>query len=129
MRFLSAIVLAGVLFGASAGESRAQFYYQSSGSVVNPYVVNPYVTPYVAPVVPPAYGYGAVVSPYGYQSAYNYGMYPTPWGYNTFYNYGTQVRPYMTAPFHSVYFDPFRNTYRYGPGYVNTPRYVWRYGF
>jgi hypothetical protein len=39
------------------------------------------------------------------------------------------VRPYVMAPYHSVYFDPFANTYRYSTGYLNTPSYYYYGGY
>jgi hypothetical protein len=32
------------------------------------------------------------------------------------------------APYRSVYFDPFANTFRYSTGYLNTPSYYYYYG-
>ena len=114
MRYL-AIALASLGLAGLPTESRAQYPlgYYSNGYVVNPYV--------------PAYrGYAAYASPYGYRTFSNYGVYPGPFGYNSYYNTGTVARPYVNGPFHSVYWDPFANTYRYTTGYLNTP--VYSYG-
>lgn len=124
MRFFKWALAAGLVLGTLTAETRAQYY--TTSSYVSPYVVNPYVSPYVPP---PIYAYSAYVSPYGYANAYNYGAYPTPWGYNTFANTTTYVRPIFTGPLHSAYWDPFANRYRYGPGSLNTPRYLYYYGY
>jgi len=112
MRYLSILLLGLGVTAALPSESRAQpLGFYSSGYR---YGVNPYV--------PPTYrAYSSFASPYGYRTFSSYTAYPTPFGYNTAYNTGTAVRPYVSGPFHSVYFDPFANTYRYTSGYLNTP--------
>jgi hypothetical protein len=116
MRYLLVLPLVLGLSAALPSESRAQYPlgYYSSGYGVSPYVY------------PPAYrAYSSYVSPYGYRAFSNVTAYPGPFGYNTAYNTGTFVRPYVSGPLHSVYWDPFGNTYRYTSGYLNTPTYLY----
>jgi len=113
MRYLW-VLLAAVASTALPEKSQAQRGYYYRGNFVNPYVA------------PPAYGgYAAYVSPYGYRTFSNYGAYPGPYGYNSYYNTGTFDRPYVSGPFHSVYWNPFANTYQYTTGYLNTPTYAY----
>jgi hypothetical protein len=84
-----------------------------------------YTTPF--PLYPSTQGFSYYSSPYGYQTYSTFGVGLTPWGWSM-YNYGgTSVRPYVNAPYHSVYWDPFNNTYQYSTGYLNTP--TWSYGY
>jgi hypothetical protein len=85
-----------------------------------------YSTPFPGPM---AQGFNYYSSPYGYRTYNTYGFGLTPWG-PTGYSYGaTFVRPYVNAPRHSVYWDPFNNTYQYSTGYMNTPTFYNYYRF
>jgi len=68
-------------------------------------------------------GYNYYSSPYGYQTFNSYNYAATPWGWSGYQSQGTFIRPYVNAPVHSVYWDPFANTYRYGTGRLNTPSF------
>jgi len=113
MRYLLAVLLAGFLWANVPAKSQAWGYY-------------PYYPGYYAP---PVYGSAAYIGPYGYRGFYNFNAYPTPYGYNTLYNYGAWQQPYVSAPFHSVYFNPYANTYQYNTGYLNTPTFSYFYGY
>jgi hypothetical protein len=116
MRFISLTLLFALSWLVLTGETRAQY-------PPGIYSYNNWTAPYVSPY-PVPYGGASYVSPYGYSSYYNYGAYPVPYyGYQPYYNSGTYIRPYVMAPYHSIYFDPFANTYRYSSGYLNSPRY------
>ena len=118
MRACLAVLVAGLAFSLTPSSAHAQFGYSSYGYWVTP-------TPYYVPG--PVSYYSTYGSPTGYRSAYATGVYPTPWGSNTYSAYRTQIRPVYSSPVHSIYFDPFANMYRFGPGYRNTPSYSYRY--
>ena len=106
------------LTAAAPSTADAQGYWYGNTRVV------PYVTPFPAP---PTNFYRSYVSPWGYQSYYNYGTYPTPWGFNTYQREIVRHRPIYSGPAHSVYWDPWANTYRYSTGIYNSPSYSYRY--
>jgi hypothetical protein len=120
MRNIMKVLLAGLVVAFLAGDAKA---YYPPGYYFQGYGMNPYIFP------PAGYGFSAYASAYGYRSYSSYGVYPGPLGYVPFYNYGTFVRPYVTGPMHSVYWNPFTNTYNYGPGYFNAPNYFYYYGY
>jgi hypothetical protein len=63
------------------------------------------------------YRYGTSFTPYGYRSFYNTATVDPFLGYN--YNYSYYYNnPYVVAPFHSVFWDPYQNRYIYTPGYA-----------
>src|SRR5207248_559089 len=116
MRVYLYTLVAGLVLACAASVSEAQFIYRGYGVVPSPYPGN--------------YGFSTYyASPFGYRSMYSAGTYPTPFGYQSYYQYDNRVQPYYTGPYHSVIFDPVANTYRYGPGYANTPNYVYSYPF
>ena len=107
--------------------------FYSGGTYVQPFNPPALVpTPFgYAPVQvgPTTSGYNSFTSPYGYQTYNSYSYTPTPWGWSG-YNYSnTYVQPYSVGPTHSVYWDPFNNTYQYSYGtgsgfnYGSTPAY------
>jgi hypothetical protein len=116
MRYFLSVLLAGLLWASIPMASQAQTWGRGYSSYPGYYA-------------PPVYGSASYVGPYGYRSFSNFNAYPTPYGYNTLYNYGAWQRPYISAPFHSVYFNPYLNTYQYGTGYMNTPTYSYFYGY
>lgn len=93
-------------------EAGAQFY--PPGSYSSAYWTRVY--PY-----PAVYGYAAFRSPFGYQTGARYVSYPTFYGPATYYQTRTRIQPYYVGPYHSIYFQPFQNAYRYVPGYWNMP--------
>jgi hypothetical protein len=117
MRYLLPAIFAGLLLIAVPGKSEAWRY---------PSYYPAYYPGYYAP---PVYGSAAYVGPYGYRSFYNFNAYPTPFGYSGAYSYGAWQQPYVSAPFHSIYFNPYLNTYQYGTGSANTPTYSYYYGY
>jgi hypothetical protein len=105
---LALCVAPSVAFAAPPG-----YYY--GNRVVTPY--SP-VTPFATG--PTVSGYNAYSSPYGYSTVNNYSITPTPFGLAGYNTYSTYVRPYYSGPVHSVYWNPYANTYQYGPGYLNS---------
>ena len=95
------------LFAAPPG-----YYY--GNSVVTPY--SP-ITPFATG--PTVTGYNAYASRYGYRTVNNYSVTPTPFGPVGYNTYSTYATPYYAGPAHSVYWNPYANTYQYGPGYAN----------
>jgi hypothetical protein len=77
----------------------------------------------------PSLGYS--LAPYTGYRTFNYsGIAATPWGFGM-YNYGgTYTRPIVSAPYHSVYWNPYAG-YQYSTGYLNTPTYfsTWGWGW
>jgi hypothetical protein len=122
MRHLLTSLIAGIALVLCAGESQAQY---PSGLYSRGYWTAP--TPYYPG--PPVYGYSAFASPYGYQTYSSYKVLPGPFGYNATYSTGTSVQPYVNSPYHSIYWDPFANSYRYSSGYLNTPSYYYFSGY
>ena len=114
MRFLITALIAGLTLSILPGKSSADWRLYNRGY---------YVTPAPYYYGPPVYTSNTFVSPYGYRSYSNSGIVPGPFGYNAVHSYGTSVRPVVTGPFHSIYWDPLSNTYRYTSGYTNTPNY------
>jgi hypothetical protein len=115
MRTILCVLFAGLALSATAGAAHAQrpFIYRNTAIVPSPYPGNfiyssryvpPYPNPYSSSVVT-----GVVPNFYG--------------GYNAFYSTTTAVRPIYSGPYHSIIWDPYANTYRYGPGYLNSPNY------
>lgn len=121
MRKLLTSLAAALVFAMLPSSAAAQLgYWQGHRTEV------PYVTPFRAP--PTNYTYYST-SPWGVTSVYNSGTYPTPWGYNTYQDVRSFHQPIVTGPLHSVYFDPRTYTYQYAPGYLNAPRYSYRYWY
>jgi hypothetical protein len=129
MRYLLTLLFAGMLWLSVPGESQAWGRYPYGYGVYNSgYYNSGYYNPGF--YMPPVYGSAAYVGPYGYRSFYNFNSYPTYYGgYNTVYSAGAWQQPYVAAPFHSVYFNPYANTYQYGTGLLNTPVYSYFYGY
>jgi hypothetical protein len=111
-KFVLAAVLGLALFALpNAAEARPPGFY------ANGYAVNPF------PYAPSAQGFNYYSSPYGYRTFNSYGTMATPFGFSN-YNYGgTFVRPYSVGPMHSVYWNPFTNSYQYTTGSLNTPTF------
>jgi hypothetical protein len=123
-KLILALIVGTAVWAVAPSAAQAQPGFYTGGTVVRPYAGyygNPY-TGYYAGVMPGAYSYSTYASPYGWRSYSSATTVPTPYGYSTFYNSGTSVRPYVVAPRHSVYWNPYTNSYNYGPGY-NTPYY------
>ena len=118
MRIFIAALLAAVTLVALPRQSEAQYriYDRHYGSVPMPYYSGP-----------PVFNSTGVVTPYGYRAYSNTGIYPGPFGYNAYYSYGTTISPYVARPYHSIYWDPFSNSYRYTSGALNTPNYYYSY--
>lgn len=110
------IILAALALPLFAVEGQAQ--------VIGAYQTQVEPVPYY--FGPPVYGQSTFTSPYGYRTFSNYGIQYGYYGPQAYRATGTAVRPYSVGPFHSVYFDPFANTYRYTTGYGNTPTYRYR---
>ena len=117
MRRTLIVLCAGFVLLAVAGESQAQYRTIFSRNVV--------VAPAPYYYGPPLAGSTVYSSPYGYQTYSNYAISPGPYGY-AYSSSGTSIRPYYSGPYHSIYWDPFANTYRYTGGYLNTPSYYYR---
>ncbi len=99
--------------------------FYSGGAFVTPFTPTPFA------IGPTTSGFNYYSSPYGYKTFNSYNYTPTPWGWSGYQTQGTIVRPIVNAPYHSVYWDPFANTYRYSTGYRNTPNFYsgFRYGW
>jgi hypothetical protein len=121
MRYFLPVLLAGLLWAWVPGKSQAWGRWG--------YGYAPSFYGYPGYYAPPVYGSAAYVGPYGYRSFYNFSSYPTPYGSNTAYNYGAWQQPYVSAPYYSIYFNPYLNTYQYGTGYLNTPTFSYFYGY
>jgi hypothetical protein len=104
------------LFAASAEAAPPGFY--AGGYYSSPF-----------PAFPAAQGFNYFSSPYGYRTYSSYGTALTPWGFSNYNFGGTFVRPYVNGRFHSVYWDPFANTYQYNTGFMNTPTFYQFYRF
>jgi hypothetical protein len=121
------IILASVLGLAllaipSAVEAAPPAFYGHNGGRV--------VTSFPSYSSVPAYNYS--LNPNPAYRAFNYsGFGVSPWGVGM-YNYrGSYAQPYVNAPYHSVYWNPYIGTYQYGTGYLNTPTYfsTWGWGW
>jgi len=113
MRYLLAAILGvAVLAPPASAQFRPRLYSRSYSVMPAPYYYGP-----------PVYAYSAYVNPYGYRSYSAYGVAPGLYGPTAFQSAGTSVSPYAAGPYHSVYWDPFSNTYRYTSGYLDTPTY------
>jgi hypothetical protein len=117
---LSTIAATLVALTPSVADAQVGYWYGNTRVV-------PYVTPFSAPY-PGGYT-TRYVNPWGYQSYYNVQTVPTPYGFNAYETYGVRHRPVYQGPYHSVYWDPYLNNYRYAPGYFNAPRYSYRYWY
>ena len=93
--------------------------FYSGGTIVTPY--SP-VTPFA--IGPTVTNYNTYASPYGVRTVNAYSYTPTPFGWVGAQTGGTYVRPYYSGPYHSVYWNPWANTYQYGPGFANQPAFV-----
>jgi hypothetical protein len=115
MRTILSVLFAGLALSATAGEAHAQrrFVYRNTAIVPAPYPGNfTYSSTYVAPYPNP------------YSSSVVSGIVPNLYGgYNSFYTTTTAIQPIYSGPYHSIIWDPYANTYRYGPGYLNSPNY------
>src|SRR5262249_50544651 len=102
-------LLAAVVGALFAGESQAQVRTSTLKPI--PGIQGPprYVSPYVG-------------TPF-FNSTTLYGPLTT----TTVNSFGTTARPIYSGPYHSIYFDSLANTYRYGPGYTNTPNVNYTY--
>src|SRR5262245_33219019 len=118
MRYLVTSLVATFALAAMPGESQAQYRYFNRNYAVTPL---PYYNG------PPVFNSSAFVSPNGYRSYYNSGIYPGPFGYNAFSSTGTSWQPYVAGPWHSVYFNPFTNSYQYMGSPLNTPNYYYNF--
>jgi len=107
-------VIAGLALSAATAEAAPPGLY---GSGV-------YATPF-----PSAQGYNFYASPYGYRTFNSYGTALTPFGFSNYNFGGTFVQPYVSGRYHSVYWDPFANTYQYAPGRFNSPSFYQYYRF
>lgn len=114
-----------ILFAAIVGLALCAMPSVSLAAPPGLYASGNYVAPF--PVGPTASGYNYYSSPYGYRTFNNYNYTATPWGWSGYQTQGTYIRPYVNAPTHSVYWDPFANTYRYATGYTNTPSFYQYY--
>ena len=122
MRYFAMTLIVGLGVLATASESQAQF---RPGFVYRNYYSSPMPYYYSPPMVN-SFVYS---SPYGYQSYYSSGVIPTWYGSTVYSTSGTNIRPFVMAPFHSVYWDPYANTYRYSGGYLNSPSYSYSLGY
>jgi hypothetical protein len=128
-KLLLALIVGTAVWVASPSIAHALppgFY--TTGTVATPYYgptgyYNPYVGNFYTPM-PAVTNYSTFTSPYGWRSFSSVSAVPGPFGYNTVYNTGTFVRPYVVGPMHSVYWNPYLNTYQYGTGALNTPVYT-----
>ena len=98
--------------------------FYGGGTWVSPFPASPFA------LGPTTTGFNYYASPYGYQQSNSYSVTPTIWGWDTSYSSTTAIRPLAGGPTHSVYWDPFNNTYQYmyGVGNFNStaPRYSYR---
>ncbi len=109
-KFCFALIIGLGMLAASASVQAAPPGFYQGGTVVSPFG-------------PTVSGFNSFQSPYGYRTFNNYSYSQTPWGWSGYQSQGTYVRPYSVGPVHSVYWDPFANTYRYGTGRLNTPSF------
>lgn len=125
MRNILALGLTAIVLVSVAGESQAQYLTtRSFWAAPAPY--------YYGPPLSATAGY---VSPYGYQSSYSAGVslgfvpgyYNSYLGPVAYYSYGASARPYVSGPFHSIYWNPYSSTYGYTAGYRNMSNYYYSY--
>jgi hypothetical protein len=108
--FLILALSALCLVTVGSGASQAQFYPYGyyPGGYYYPGLYSPSYPLY-------NYNYAYRYTPYGYRSFYSVNTLPDVFG-NYAYQYGYNYsRPYMTGPWHSVYFDPYLNRYVFVP--------------
>jgi hypothetical protein len=125
-KLLLALVVGTAVWAVSPSAAQAQIGYYRNAYVTTPYYGyygSPY-TGYYYGALPGATAYSAYASPYGWRSYSSYSVVPTPLGYQSYYNTGTFARPIYGGPLHSVYWNPYSNSYMYGSGYLN-PSYSW----
>jgi hypothetical protein len=115
-KFLYASVASLALLGASSDAFAGPPGFYGGGNFAAPFPAGPNFS-----------GYNYYASPYGYRTYNTYNYTATPWGWSGYQSQGTFVRPYVNAPLHSVYYDPFARTYRYGTGYRNTPNFYYQF--
>jgi len=119
----AAIVGLALCIGSNSAFAAPPGFY-SGGTFVSPGAAGVAYMPYSlgVPYVtgPTTSGFNYYSSPYGYRTYNAFSYTPTPFGPAGYQTQGTFVRPYVTAPYHSVYWNPFLNTYQYGSGYLNS---------
>jgi hypothetical protein len=118
-KLILATVIGVALWAIPASSAQAQYRYGYSSGVwvqQNPVFYNPYFSP----ISYPSIGYNQTnrfVSPY-YRNFNTTNYYQTPFGVQVTNFNRINTPPVASGPLHSVYWNPFTNSYSYGSRYT-----------